>query len=106
MKYRVETYFEDRGICQTDDAKKAVDAWLKNAKKYPTDLAILAENKTAAIELIEWCDANTEYITQRCEEYRVPYKSSYLVEGIKKEKENNCRGFQWDGDQVYPFSYG
>lgn len=104
-KYMVKV-IDHSDLLRTDDPRKAVECWCRNARKFSMDIYITANNKNSAIELIKWCYENDSYLENLCNKYRVPYKVSYILDSVQDKWVDKCSGFQFAGDQVFPFAFG
>ena len=87
-----------------DDPVEAIETWFKFEARSPLYACITIGSREAAVALA--AAAEEERITRLYEKYRVPYKLSFLLDEIRKQKENGCHSYLGPGDSICPFDMG
>ena len=89
----------------TDNPKIAIKKWFDFQKNCPYNVYISTVLKSDALELLK--NASEDYLTSLYSKYGSPYKLEYLIDSVKTQIDNGCRGFyEKYGDQIEPFSVG
>lgn len=107
MKYGVvccNAYGEVLQIKETDDPGYAIKTWFRLEKRSPLWVGISIENKKAAMELVEAADE--VLVRSLHEKYGSPYKLSFLLDEVQRQRETGCRGYLGPGDSICPFDVG
>lgn len=93
---------------ETNDPKKAIKIWCIAAAKSHGGASIIAEDKDAACELIDWAYDHKDMVMNFMDSAnRFPYKKDYIMDAIDKQHEKRCPYFSSKyPDQVFPFSEG
>ena len=100
--------YGDYGNENADTPSKAIALWFKYEKTNRADAAIIAFEKSKAIELMDWAYNNKEKIKQLHSKYDNPYKLDYILDSIDRHHGDDYKYFHEgeSGDQIDPFSFG
>lgn len=104
--YTLSSSFEDGDSFFTNNIKTAVRHWFIKCRKACGRVSISSSDKDGAIKLIEFCHENKELISEWHQKYNNKYRLSYLLESVDKANDDKCEGYQFEWDQIHPFSLG
>ena len=96
----------DLNIVDTDDPRKALEAWFRLCKKFPMCTDICTTTKAYERELLE--AATAEYLTELYEKYPIGYKLEYLINSVQDALTRGKSGLIESefGDSIFPFCSG